>query len=194
MPCSPLAPADQPPCSAAAPLRSRVIATGGEAAEGYEWAIVSAGPPTRPSGTGCAGAIVSLLAGRGWLGARVLHRACVWRQWLAGLPANPCGLHFFVSARQPGVSGLWLFSREAQNPEALAQMMAKLEEMGVDTRHACSGARAWRVSCRCSPCSLEWAPMHDARPPMVLPQRADQGRPRGLPVRPGLSPALGIKP
>ena len=33
---------------------------------------------------------------------------------------------------QPGISGLWLFSREPQNPEALAEMQAVLEDWGVD--------------------------------------------------------------
>ena len=31
------------------------------------------------------------------------------------------------------MSGLWLFSREAENPEAYQAMVAALEEMGVDT-------------------------------------------------------------
>lgn len=119
-------PADQPPLP---PLERRVIATGGEAADGYDWAIVSAGPPTRPGGTGCRGTIVSL----GWLGVGVRDRACAKDQ---GSRARLPTLLAFFSKRQPGISGLWLFSREPENPEAYQQMMAALEEMGVDTRQA----------------------------------------------------------
>lgn len=37
------------------------------------------------------------------------------------------------SARQVNGSGLWLFSRKPENPQALALMTEKLQSMGIDT-------------------------------------------------------------
>lgn len=94
----------------------------------YDWAIVSSGPPSVAGEGGCRYAEV-----RGdFLSAR---RLLAGPTALPAVPDSPPASlpSPSLATPQPMASGLWLFSRNPDNPEAEAEMMALLEEWGVDT-------------------------------------------------------------